>query len=223
LAAPVEVGTMFCAAVRAVLQVLVAGVRVDGGHEATLDAEGVVEDLRHRGEAVRGAGRVRDDVVRGGVVVGVVDTHDEGRVLVLRRGGDDDLLGAGVDVRLGLGRVGEEAGRLDDDVGAQLGPREVRRVALGEGADLLAVDDEVLVVEVDALREAAQHGVVLEQVSQRLVVRQVVDADDLDVGARRHDGTVEVAPDAAEAVDADLDGHLPSSARAGKRRHTLLR
>lgn len=110
-------------------------------------------------------------------------------------------------MRLRLGRVGEEAGRLDDDVGAELAPREVRRVALRERTDLLAVDDDVVVVEVHAQRETAEDRVVLEQVRERLVVREVVHADDLDVGARLDDGAVEVPSDTTEAVDTDADGH----------------
>src|SRR5690606_25506852 len=93
------------------------------------------------------------------------------------------------------------------DVGAQLAPGEVRGVALGERTDLLAVDDDVVVVEVDGLAEAAQHRVVLEQVGQGLVVGQVVDANDLDVRTRLHESPVEVPADTAEAVDADADGH----------------
>jgi hypothetical protein len=67
----------------------------------------------------------------------------------LGRGGDDDLLGAAVDVGLGLGGVGEEAGRLDDDVGADAGPVQVGRVALGEDLEGLAVDRDRVVVEGD--------------------------------------------------------------------------
>ena len=75
-------------------------------------------------------------------VVGVVvDTHDDCDVLVLRRGGDDDLLGPAVDVRLGLGGVGEEAGRLDDDVGADLA---------GEAGDLRATQADALLGGQDA-------------------------------------------------------------------------
>ena len=81
-----------------------------------------------------------------GVVVAVVDAHHDREVLVLGRRRDDDLLRAAVDVRPGLGGVGEEAGRLDDDVGAELLPRQVRRVALLERPDLAAADDDVLVV-----------------------------------------------------------------------------
>ena len=59
----------------------------------------------------------------------------------------------------------------------------------------------------DVLREPAEDRVVLQQVGEGLVVGQVVDADDLDVGARRESGAEEVAADAAEAVDANADGH----------------
>jgi len=40
-------------AVRTVLQILVRGVRVDGGHEPALDSEHLVEHHRHRRQAVR--------------------------------------------------------------------------------------------------------------------------------------------------------------------------
>ncbi len=71
-AAPVDDGTMLTAAARArrrslcgqVEQVLVVGVGVHRGHQAPLDAEGVVEHLDHRHEAVGRARRVGDDRVR---------------------------------------------------------------------------------------------------------------------------------------------------------------
>ena len=112
-------------AVRAVLQVLVLGVGVDGGHQALDDAELVVEHLGQRAEAVRGARRVGDDVLAAVVLV-VVDAEHDGDVLVGGRRGDDDLLGARVQVALGLGGVGEDAGGLDDDVDAQVTPRQRR-------------------------------------------------------------------------------------------------
>src|SRR5699024_3696001 len=100
-------------------------------------------------QAVRGAGGVGEDVVLRGVVVGVVHTHDEGGVHVLARRGDDDLLGAGVEVRLG-GVTGDKAARgLDDDVGAELAPGQLGRVLLGDGADLAATDADGLLVVAD--------------------------------------------------------------------------
>jgi hypothetical protein len=51
------------------------------------------------------------------------------------------------------------------------------------------------------------HAVVLEHVGQVVGLEQVVDRDHLDVLEVRDGGTEHHAPDAAEAVDADLDGH----------------
>jgi hypothetical protein len=82
------------------------------------------------------------------------------------RRGDDDLLGAAVDVGLGLGRVGEEAGGLDDDVGADLAPVELGRVALGEDRIDLPSDGDRVVVVGDVAVEAAEDRVVLEQVAR---------------------------------------------------------
>ena len=104
-------------------------------------------------------------------------------------------------------RVGEEAGGLDDDVGADAGPVDVGRVALLEDLDRLAVDGDRRVVVGDLAGEAAQDRVVLEQVGEGLVVHEVVGCHDLDVGSGRHDGAEEVAADAAEAVDTNANGH----------------
>ncbi len=85
-------------------------------------------------------------------------------------------------MRGGLGALGETTGRLDDHVGAELTPGELGRVRLGGDADALAVDDERVLFHVHDPRIHAMDRVVLEQVTQGLGVRQVVDADELDVG-----------------------------------------
>ena len=192
--------------VRRVEDDLIVGVAVDGGHDAGLDAEGVVEHLDDRGEAVGGAAGVGDDVVRGGVVLVRVDAEDEGDVLVGGGGGDDDLLDGGAEVGLGLGGVGEEAGGLDDDLGADGGPVELGGVALGEDLDLLAVDGDEVVAVLDVVFEVAEDGVVLEQMGEGRRRGEVVDGDEVDLGVGEG-GAEDVATDAAEAVDAYLDCH----------------
>ncbi len=199
---------------RAVLQVLVLGVGVDGGHQALDDAELVVEDLGQRAQAVRGARGVGDDVLAAVVLV-VVDAEHDGDVLVAGRRGDDDLLGAGVEVALGLGAGGEDTGGLDDDVDTEVAPRQRRGPLFDfERLDLgVADDDGVLALEADVLGQPAQDGVELQQVRQAGVVGEVVDGNDLDVGVLaqrllRRQRTVEVTADAAEAVYANPDGHL---------------
>ena len=120
--------------VREVEHPLVVGVRVDRRHEALLDRELVVQDLGQRRDAVRRAGGVRDDVVRLGVVVALVDAEHDRHVRVLRGRGDDHLPRAAVEVLRGAVALREEAGRLDHDVDAEVAPGKAAGVALGRGA-----------------------------------------------------------------------------------------
>ena len=80
-------------------------------------------------------------------------------------------------------------------------------IALGEHLERRAVDRDRLAVDLDLAREAAEDRVVLEQVGERLRVGEVVDGDELEVGAGRVGGAEDVAADAPEAVDADLHSH----------------
>ena len=109
-------------------------------------------------------------------------------------------------MRLGLGGVGEEAGGLDDDLGAYAGPVELGRVALGEDLDFFAVDgDEVLTVA-DFVLEVSENGVVLEQVGQGGRGGEVVYGYEFDFRIVEG-GAEDVASDAAEAVDTNLYCH----------------
>ena len=107
--------TQVALALGAVQDHLVAGVGVDGAHNAGLDLPAVVQSLGHGSQAVGGAGSGGDDVVflGQGVVVNVV--NDGGQVIA-GRSGNDDLLGAGVDVRLSLGLGSVETGALQNNV-----------------------------------------------------------------------------------------------------------
>ena len=62
-------------------------------------------------------------------------------------------------------------------------------------------------VDVTSASSRPRMRVVLEQVGQGRVVGQVVDPDDLDVGAGGTNGAEEVAADPAEAVDTYTNGH----------------
>ena len=186
---------------------LVVGVAVDRVHQAALDRQQVVDDLGRRREAVRRAAGVADDVVGRRVVAIFVDAEDDRDVLVLGRGADDDLLGAGVDVRLGLRGIGEDARALEDDVDAEVAPRQGGRVALGQDLDLTAVDDDRRVAGPDVARVGAVRRVVLEQVRVHLRVDQVVDGHDLHVRGTLDEGLERLPTDPAEAVDTDACGH----------------
>ena len=187
---------------------LVVRVRVNGRHEAALDLAELVEHLGERRDAVRRAGRVRDDVVRLGVVRVVVDAEDDCEVRVGRGGGDDDFLRPGVEVLLRTFAIGEEPGRLDDDVHAEITPRESSGVALREDLDLLARCLEDTVRELHLARERPEVRVVAQQVRHRLRIAEVVQRDDLEVRLALVLCAEEVPPDPAEPVDSDANAHL---------------
>ena len=239
LAAPVEVGTRLIAGaacppvvlVRPVEQHLVARVGVHGGHDAVADAERLVEHLDDGRETVRRARRVGDDVVASRVVHLVeVDAERDGDVGVLGRRGDDHLARARLEVLGGARAVAEVSARLDHDVGADVAPRERGRVRLGEHRDLAAVDANRIVEHLDGPGERPVDRVVAEQVREHLDVHHVVDAGPLDRGVALMSGAEGRAAGAAEAVDANPDGHVlppvlgnpPLSATSRPPRHPLL-
>src|SRR5512141_1816962 len=193
--------------VRQVADLLVVGVGVDSGHQAALDPEGVEQHLGDRSETVRGAGGVGEDEMLRRVERLLVDAHDEGRVLPLRRGGDDHALRARREMLPGAVPVSVPAGALDDDLDSQLLPRQIGGVLAREDLDLLAVHHDGVFLHLHGRLEAAVHGVVLQEVGQGLRVGDVVHGHDLERGILVR-GAEEVAADPPEPVDADFDGHI---------------
>ena len=200
--------------VRQVEQVLVVRVGVHGGHQRAIDPEGVLEHLGERHDAVRRARRVGDHVVRRRVVGVVVHAHHDRDVLALGRRADDHLLGAGLEMGRRLLPIREQAGRLDHDLGADLLPRELRGISLREHTQLVAVDGDPVLRDRHLAVEATQDRVVLQQMREGLRVRDVVDADEVDVRARLPGGAQEVAADPSETVDTDLHAHRGEPPRA---------
>ena len=110
--------------------------------------------------------------------------------------------------------VGEDAGRLEDDVDAEVAPRQCRRVPLGQDPDLAAVDDDRAVAGLDLAVIGAIRRVVLEQQGVHLGIDEVVDGDDLHVRRALDERLERLAADTAEAVDADADCHRGTSWRS---------
>ena len=178
-----------------------------GGHETLDNAELVVDDLGERSQAVGGAGGVGDNG-HAGIVLVQVDAADEHRSVVLAGAGEDNDLGAGIQVSLG-GFLGEElAGALEDVINAQVAPAELAGIAVVEELDGLAVHDEVAVDNFDSAVEAAVDGVVLGGIGQLLgLLVRGVDGDYLDVVADDA-GAEDQTADTAKAIDTNTDAHL---------------
>ena len=192
---------------RQIEDLLVVRVRVDRRHEPRLDPERVVQHLRHRPDAVRGAGGVRHDVVAVPVVGVVIHAEDERHVRVGRRGRDDDLLRARFQMELGLLTLREQAGGLEDDLHTQVLPRQARRIPLVQETELISPRTDDAVADRHVAGHRAEHRVVLQEVCHRRSVAQVVHGYEVDVGLLADGRAEEVAADSPEAVDANAHAH----------------
>ncbi len=179
---------------------------MDRGHEALFDAHEVVEHIGHRRQAVGGAGRVRHDQV----VLGqraMVHAVDDGLVGAARGGRNQHALGPVLQVQRRLFLAGEEAGAFHRHV--DVAPGQVLGVADRGDADRAAAHVDRVAVDLHLAREAAVHAVEADEMGVGLDRAEIVDGDHLDVGAARlDDGAQDVAPDAPETVDRDLDRHV---------------
>ena len=66
---------------------------------------------------------------------------------IFGRSGDENLLGASVEVLGRTGTVDEESSRLEDDVNAPLAPLEIGWVTLRRSVNLVTIDDDRIVVD----------------------------------------------------------------------------
>ena len=143
-----------------------------------LDPDQAVSGLDDRGDAVGRAAGTRDDP---GLTIQAVDAVDHGRHgFGRRRRGEDHVRRTGLKVLLQALLAGEDAGALQHQIDAEVGPRQVRRVTFGERHDPGAVDEQRPVYRVDFARVAPVDGVVLDQVGQVLGVGDVVDCDEVE-------------------------------------------
>ena len=118
----------------------------------------------------------------------------------------------------------KEARRLEHDWDIELFPRQCGWVALGEHADLLAVDRNPVSGDLDGVRETTKHGVVTQQMSQGLGIGQIVDRDDLNIGGAGIGRAQDVTADAAEAVDGNTShGESSLKGRCGVNQDAVLR
>ena len=93
-------------------------------------------------------------------------------------------------------------------------PGQLGGVALGPHLDLLSVDGDEVFAGGDFVRQIAEDRVVLEQVRQRCRAGQVVDGNKINFGIAER-GAQNVAANAAEAVDANLNCHVCLLLRSG--------
>ena len=152
-----------------------------------------------------GAGSAGDNGFRA-VEDFVVDVVHHGFHVVAARRGNYDFLGTCLDVLLGFFLGSEEAGALQHHIHAQLAPRQLLGIGIGEHFDFLAVDNQIVAFQLGAAIEAALGGVVFEEMQQHVGGGEVVDGNHFHALGLVHLAQGKTA-DAAKTVDCNFDTH----------------
>ena len=118
------------------------------------------ENFGDRGEAIGGAGCVGNYVVFRGRKF-VVDAEDEGGVGAVGGGGDDYFFYGAAQMFFGVGALGEEAGGLDDDIGADRRPIDFAGVFGLENFEAFAFDADGVFGVGDFVGQVAENRIVL--------------------------------------------------------------
>ena len=157
VAEPVEVGNERQAGGPRAAQVLVRRVEdglgvghvMDRGDHAMLDADAFVNDLHHRGEAVRGAGGGGEQVVLVWFVKVVVHAHHDVERAGFHRRRDDDFFHAGLEIGVELLRRAEFPAGFEHDVHAEIAPRHLGEILVAGVAEGFAVDENPIRLAAD--------------------------------------------------------------------------
>ena len=181
---------------------------MDGGHEALLNAEHLMDHIGQRRQAVGGTACVGNHLHIRAVELAVDSVHKGGGHLILGGSGEDHALGAALEVTGCLlgGVVG--AGTLDDVFRAALGPGDHGGVILAEYPDLVAVDHQIAIQILHRPLKIAEHGVILQQVNHVVHIRLAqVDAAHVKLLGILHQDPQDHTTDTAKAVDANFNRH----------------
>ena len=190
---------------------LVAGVGVDRGHEAFVDADEIIQNFCDRREAVRRARGIRDDQVILRQLV-MIDTKDDGEIGVFARRGNQHALSASSEMGRRFVLGSEDAGAFECDIDAHCFMGKLGRVLDGRHFDGTAADVDCVARNSDGVGETAVHAVETQEVSICLDGAEVVDRNDFDILPATFENRAQhVAANPAKTVDRDLNSHIVSS------------
>ena len=98
--------------------------------------------------------------------------------------------------------------RVPDDIDAQIAPRQLSRVANGHRFDLLAVDNQMLVIVFDLPLKTTVGAVVLEQSRKHFVVGQIIDRHDFELVRTSVQVAERQTSDTTKTIDCYTNSHV---------------
>ena len=182
---------------------LVIRVGMNRGHQAADDVEFFIQHFDHRSEAVCGAGGIGNDIVRFRIVGVFIDAHYDGRIIIFARRSDDDLLHSAFDVLAGTFFIFQLAGGFDDDLDAVLAPVQMFRIAVREDMDSLAINDEIIAIDLDVLAKSAMDSIIFQKILCSFHAARVIDSDHFQIISIQKSAEYQSA-NSAKTIDTDL-------------------
>ena len=177
---------------------------MDRGHETLIDATCCLQHAGDGGQAVRGAGGVRNDVHIWRQSA-VIDAIDDGGVRALAWCGNQNARRAGVEMPAGGFGIGENTGTFQHQLDAASAPVAILGTPMAHIGDTLSVDLEIAVAKLHCPVEPAMGRVQLQKKGRGFHRCQIIDGDDAVVVARRFQKrSKNVAADPAKSVDGNL-------------------
>ena len=108
--------------------------------------------------------------------------------------------------------AGEYSRRFDDDVDVEFTPRQFERFLFMEHAGSTMRRDQIITFEPQGALKATHYGVIIQQVTQRVVIEDVVDRNQFGVCALIQN-TKHGTADSTESVNGNLHFSPPMPSR----------
>ena len=114
---------------------------------------------------------------------------------------------------VGLVLIGEAAGGFDHIFNPQFTPGDISRFAVIEYLDMSAVHFYAAVIRRNRLAVNAHYRIVLKQMGQRVIISQVINADNFQIGKCfiLTLGAEDRSADPTKTVDANFNSHCVTS------------
>ena len=145
-----------------------------------------MEYLHHRSQAVRGAGRIGNDIVLFRIIGVFIDPHYDGGIVIFAGSRDDDFFHGALDMLAGAGLILQLTRGFYHDFYAVPAPVQVFRIPVMEYMDPFTFDDEVVAVDFYFLAETAVDGIILQKIGSCFHAAGVVDGHHFQVIPVQH-------------------------------------
>ena len=143
-----------------VQDLLVVGVGMNRCHKTAFNTEILQQHLGKRSQAVGGAGSVRDDMMFGLIVFFFVNTHYDGDIFIFAGSGDDNFLGAIINMGLSFFGILELTGAFQHNIRTIFAPGDLGYICFANYRNFFTVNYKESVFPGNIFLHSPMNGIV---------------------------------------------------------------